>query len=529
MPHTVTVDAAKLAELFAPWNRTDEPGLVVGVSHADAGRWRAGYGLASYELPMVNTSRTKMRIGSTSKMFTCLAALLLQEEGKLSIDDQVRKHVPELPDWAEGMTLRHFMTHTSGMRCHIDLMFQTGNFARPAPADSALTLLSRQRGVNFPVGARYSYNNGGYNLLSTIVERVSGQDFVDFQRERIFAPLGMIDTHVKRTDDEMLPNSASLHIRQADGRFERGYFGVSISGEGAMVSTVEDMLVWLKHLHAPTVGSAESWRQMKTPMRLTGGGSADYALGLMVSDHRGVQVLHHAGGVNGGVCMCLTAPALGLDVIIISNRGDTPVQPLGFKVIDACVEGLAEIPDAGAGAVEKAPVGAYYCPETAAPLEIRVDHGQPSVKLHGAQVPVRVEESGRLVSTLPVIDFSVTPQEGGGLAVALRGVTDIFHPAPAASGDPAAEAAAIAGVYRCDEVEGEAVLRVVAGAPQLVMSGPYGRDRYALSRFMPLIWTSRLGDTGFGGVLAFRADGDRIVGFDLSTARTTRLPYVRVD
>lgn len=528
MAHSVTVDEAKLAALFAPWNRTDEPGLVVGVSHPGAGTWRAGYGLASYELPVVNTPRTKMRIGSTSKMFTCLAALLLQEEGKLSIDDPVRKHVPELPGWAEGMTLRHFMTHTSGMRCHIDLMFQTGNFARPAPADSALTFLSRQRGVNFPVGARYSYNNGGYNLLSTIVERVSGQDFAGFQRERVFAPLGMLDTHVKRTDDEMLPSSASLHLKQPDGRFERGYFGVSISGEGAMVSTVEDMLIWLKHMHAPTVGSAESWRQMETPMRLNNGGTASYALGLMVSEHRGVQVLHHAGGVNGGVCMCLTVPALGLDVIIIANRGDAPVQPLGFQVIDACVEGLAAVADAGAGAVEKAPVGVYYCAETAAPLEVTVEDGQPSVKLQGQQVPVRVEDSGRIVSTLPVIDFSVTPQADGSLAVYVRGVTDTFRPAPRASDDPLAEAARIVGEYRCDEMESVARVEIVDGEPRLTMSGPYGRDLYALSRFAPLIWRSALGETGFGGVLEFGMEGDRIAGFDLSTARTTKLPYVRV-
>jgi CubicO group peptidase (beta-lactamase class C family) len=528
MPHTVTIDEKKLAELFAPWNRTDEPGVVVGVSHPTAGAWRAGLGLASYELPVVNTPRTKMRIGSTSKMFTCLAALLLEEQGKLSIDDPVRKYVPELPDWAEAMTLRHFMTHTSGMRCHIDLMFQTGNFSRPAPADSALTFLSRQRGVNFPVGARYSYNNGGYNLISAIVERISGHDFVDFQRERIFAPLGMLDTHVKRTDDEMLPNSASLHVRQPDGRFERGYFGVSISGEGAMVSTVEDMLIWLRHMHAPKVGSAESWRRMKAPMRLNNGGSADYALGLMVSDHRGVKVLHHAGGVMGGVCMCLTVEALGLDVIIIANRNDTPVQPLGFQVIDACVSGLAEVPEASAGAIEKAPVGVYFCAETAAPMNIKVEEGKLSMKLQGAEIPVRVEDTGRVVSTLPLIDLAVTPQADGSLSVYLRGVTDVFHPAPEAIGDPMVEAARIAGEYRCEEMESVAQVRIVGEEARLTMSGPYGRDHFSLRRFAPLIWTSKLGETGFGGVLGFRTEGERIAGFDLSTARTTKLPFVRV-
>jgi hypothetical protein len=203
------------------------------------------------------------------------------------------------------------------------------------------------------------------------------------------------------------------------------------------------------------------------------------------------------------------------------------VQPLGFQVIDACVEGLAEVPAADPGAVEKAPVGAYFCAETAAPLEIKLDDGKPSVKLQGQQIPVRVDDTGALVCTLPVIDFSVTRQQDGALAVYARGVTDTFRPAAEANDDANAEAARLAGVYRCDEMESAAELRVVDGEPRLTMSGPYGRDHFTLTRFAPLIWTSTLGETGFGGVLEFKAEAGRIVGFDLSTARTTKLPYVR--
>jgi CubicO group peptidase (beta-lactamase class C family) len=527
MSHTVNIDPKALAELFAPWNRTDQPGVVVGVAHPTAGAWRAGYGLTSVEIPLANTPRTRMRIGSTSKMFTCLAVLLLQEEGKLSIDDPVRRHVPELPDWAEGMTLRHFMTHTSGMRCHIDLMFQTGNFSRPAPADSALTYLTRQNGVNFPIGERYSYNNGGYNMLSLIVERISGQDFVTFQEERIFAPLGMIDTRVKRTDDEMLPNSASLHVTYPDGRFERGYFGVSISGEGAMVSTVEDMLIWLKHMHRPVVGSAASWREIKTPMRLNNGRTADYGLGLMASDHRGVTVLHHAGGVMGGVCMCLTLEALELDVIIIANRSDAPVQPLGFKVLDTCIEGLAELAAGGGG---NAPVGAYYCRETASPLTVAEDGEAVTLSLHDAQVPMRADADGRLTSTIPVIDLTVTPIDGDPdtLRVEVRGSTDLFRRLPVTDDEPLDEAARLVGDYRCDEVEARATIKLADGQVSIVMDGPYGRVRFVMQRLTPMIWTSKLGETGFGGVLEFAADGETVTGFNLSTARTTRLPFERV-
>jgi D-aminopeptidase len=524
---SVKIDPGALAELFAAWNRSDQPGVVVGVSHPAAGTWRAGYGLASVELPLANTPRTRMRIGSTSKMFTCLGILLLAEEGKLAIDDPIRRYVPELPDWAEGMTLRHFMTHTSGMRCHIDVLYQTGNHARPAPAEAALESLVRQRGTNFPIGERWSYNNGGYNLMSLVIERITGQDFVEFQEERIFRPLGMIDTAVKRTDSELLPNSASLHVRYPDRHFERGFFGISIAGEGAMVSTVEDMLVWLKHMHRPVVGSAESWREIKTPMRLNDGRTANYGLGLMEGDHRGLKVLHHAGGVFGGVSMCLTVPELELDVIIIANRSDAPMQILGFQVIDACVEGLPALPEAKAGGV---PAGVYWCDEMAAPLEVAEEDGQLFAKLWDAKAPMRNDGDGRIVSTLPASDLVVAVVDGEPDAVTadFRGSADVFRRVTLGSDDPLEEAARLVGAYRCDDAEATATVSLDGDSLSVRMAGPFGRDTYDLKRLSPRVWTSQLRIFESGGVLEFGADGDgAITGFALTTARTRRLPFER--
>jgi hypothetical protein len=316
-------------------------------------------------------------------------------------------------------------------------------------------------------------------------------------------------------------------VAYPDGRFERGYFGVSISGEGAMVSTVEDMLIWLRHMHRPVVGSAESWREMKTPMRLNNGGTAGYGLGLMESDHRGVKVLHHSGGVVGGVCMCLTVEALELDVIIIANRSDAPVQPLGFTVVDACVEGLAEATAAGGG---RAPVGAYYCRETASPLNVTQEGDAVTLKLHDAQAPMRADGDGRLTSAIPVIDVTVTAIEGDpdALRVDLRGSTDVFRRIAVGEDDPLAEAARLAGAYRCDEAEAKATVKVEDNRVSVVMDGPYGRDLFVMQRLTPMIWTSKLGESNFGGVLEFEADGEAVTGFNLSTARTTRLPFERV-
>src|SRR3569623_1763601 len=186
MNHAIRIDHAALDALLTRWNRDDAPGLVAGVVHPEAGSWKRAHGLASMSLPVLNTARTRMRIGSVSKMFTCLAVMLLAEEGKLDPDAPVRGHFPELPEWADAMTFRHWMNHTSGMRCHLDLLLQGGGWSRPSPA-SALPLLVRQRGVNFAPGALWSYNNSAYQLLSLLVERVSGQRFEAFLERNVLA------------------------------------------------------------------------------------------------------------------------------------------------------------------------------------------------------------------------------------------------------------------------------------------------------------------------------------------------------
>lgn len=521
MTHRVHIDSAALDVLLAPWNRSDAPGLVAGVAHA-TGSWRAAHGLASLELPVALTPRTRMRIGSISKMFTCLATMLLAEDGGLDIDASVRRHLPELPDWAEAMTLRQFMTHTSGMRCHIDLLIQTGAWARPAPA-TALATIARQRGTNFAPGERWNYNNSGYNLLSLVVERVSGQRYEDFLAERVLAPIGMIDTAVKRSDSQLLANSASLHVAHADGSFHRGFFGIQIAGEGAMVSTLEDMLLWLKQLRAPIVGGAETWRAMTAPTPLLDGRISNYGLGFSILDYRGIRLWCHAGGVPGGVAMAVTAPDLGLDVTLIANRGDAPVQTLAFEIVDACVEGLARAPEP----FDAPPIAGLYLDRTnGLLLRLEDQDGRQTLSLAGAELPVIRLAETRIASEHPALDLVVDLVSDDTLTVDTRGTADRFERIePEAASD---EAGRIAGIYTCDEVECIATIREEGDAITLRLDGPYGRDLYALDQVRPGLWTSRCTsepESGLGGVIEF---SDEATGFTLSTPRTRRLPFVRL-
>jgi D-aminopeptidase len=327
---------AALDDIFAPVNRSDAPGLVVGVAQDGRPVYRRGFGLASVELGVANGAWTRMRIGSTSKHFACLAALLLAEEGKLDLDAGVRRHLPELPALQAEPTLRQFMTHTGGYRCYLDAGFLSDGMAIK-PRGVALATQVRQGDVNFAPGDKMLYNNGGYHLLSLAIERVSGQPFEQFLEERLFAPLGMVDTASVPSDFEIHRGMATLHVAQPDGRWRRGIFPTEeVRGEGAIVSTIDDMLRWLAHLRGPhTVGSADTWAQMVRPTRLNNGSVNPYGLGLMVHGYRGVEVIHHAGGVIGGSCQMITVPGHALDIIIMTNGVAASPVELANRVIDA--------------------------------------------------------------------------------------------------------------------------------------------------------------------------------------------------
>jgi D-aminopeptidase len=328
-------DVAALQALFEPFNRSDAPGLVVGVAQHGRPLYSAALGLASVQHQVANTLATCMRIGSTTKHFTCLAALLLAEEGKLDLDAPATRWLPELPTDQAVPTLRQFMTHTSGYRCGLALsLLANGHTLQPPGWD--LAALARQQERNFAPGEDQSYCNGGYHLLSIAIERVSGVPLAAFLRSRIFEPMGMHDTALVPSDHVCVPGLAAPHLPLPSGGWRRGFFpSDEVLGEGGMVSTVHDMQRWLAHLRAPErIVSAESWRQMFEPARLANGYATSYSLGLMHHHYRGVQVLHHAGGVIGGNSQMLTVPAHALDINIMVNGAAANASELAWQVLD---------------------------------------------------------------------------------------------------------------------------------------------------------------------------------------------------
>lgn len=533
-----------LDELFQPVNRSDAPGLVVGIKHKGELLYRRGFGLASVESGLANTPRTRMRIGSTSKHFTCLAVLLLAEEGKLDVDAGIRRYIPELPAHLPEPTLRQLMSHTGGWRCYLDVGFLADSRAI-TPKGHALAMQSLQRDVNFAPGEKMIYNNGGYHLLSIVVDRVAGIEFESFLQQRIFAPLGMVDSASVQSDFEVLPGVATLHMALGEGKFRRGIFpSEEVRGEGAIISTVDDMLRWLAHLRSPDkqVGRTSSWDQMLTMTTLNNGSVNPYGLGLMRHDYRGVEVVHHAGSVFGGSCQMITVPAHELDVIIINNGGAMAPTEAAYKVIDAvlgdAVLGPARVPPQSERF--KPMVGSrYHAADSGFVLGFLEDEGKLQLSIfHSQGLPLR--EIGDTL-LLAFEDVAVGPLQVATAELATQGaaparltVTEAGNPerfellpaTPLATrevGEP------LLGAYRAADLGVDADVVVENDKLVLKVHGRFGGGAMELEAFSPDVfgWKSTNPYLPLTGTLSLRREGGQVTGFRVNTPRTRHMAFER--
>jgi len=533
---------AALDGIFQAVNKSDAPGLVVGIARGGRPLYRRGFGLASIELGVANTAWTRMRIGSTSKHFTCLAALLLVEEGKLDINAGVRTYLPELPPLKGEPTLRQFMTHTSGYRCYLDAGFLSDGLAIK-PKGIALGVQTRQSDVNFAPGEMMLYNNGGYHMLSLVIERVSGVPFERFLEERIFKPMAMFDTKSVPSDFEIHPNMATLHVAQPDGNWRRGIFPTEeVRGEGAMISTVDDMLRWLAHLRTPdTVGTDETWRQMTTPAILADGAVSTYALGLMVHDYRGVRVIHHAGGVIGGACQMITVPAHELDIIIMTNGAPVNPTELAYKVIDALLgdEVLGQREERASIDRFKSLLGKrYYSPSTGFVCCFADAGGKFGLSiLNGAPIPLRdegealrigFEDSAMGPFKFVTTDLADQPEPPASIAMSESGCLRTLELLPDVL--PPLAGAALKGRYHSPDLGAEATITAEDDKLKLRIFGAFAINELDIEPVTAEVFNvAHPSHPQLRMVLTANPQKEAIRGFRIDSGRTRNMRFHRVD
>ena len=311
--------AQRVDEVFADLDKPGSPGCAVGIYRRGEIAYTRAYGLASVELDVPITPATVFDVGSVSKQFTAMSVLLLVRDGKLSLDDDVRRWLPQIPRYARPISVRNLLHHTGGLRDYTDLMALRGeNPDNVSTNRDAVALLSRQRGSNFAPGTDWLYCNSCYVLLAEIVQRASGLPFRQFVRERIFAPLGMVHSDLYE-HTKLVRGRASGYSPAPDGglRFSVSY--AEEMGDGMVLTSIEDLARWDRNFYEPVVGDADLIAQMQTPGTLTDGRRLAYGAGLFVGERHGRRMVWHSGATVGYVAELDRFPESGVTIAVLCN------------------------------------------------------------------------------------------------------------------------------------------------------------------------------------------------------------------
>ena len=335
---------AKVDKLFAPWDKATTPGLALAVIRDGKIIYERGYGMAKLEDGIVNTPDKVFDIGSVSKQFTATCVAMLIREGKVGLDDDICKYLPEMPAYEKPVTVSHLLHHTSGLRDYNALLSLAG--FRPESdsptVEEAYEVICRQKKLNYPPGEEYSYTNTGFFLLSQIVERVSGKSLNTFAQERIFKPLSMTKTLFQDDHTQIIKDRAT--------GYEQGKNGYAISmsnwdetGDGNVYTTVRDLFLWDQAFYSNTLGK-DLMDMLHTQGVLNSGKKIDYALGLVVREYKGLKVVEHGGAWVGFRAAIVRFPEQKFSVVILANLDAINPSGLAFRVADLYLADLIKAP-----------------------------------------------------------------------------------------------------------------------------------------------------------------------------------------
>lgn len=359
------------------WTTPESPGCVCAVSKGGELILNRAYGSSDLERNVPLKVDTRFDIGSTRKQFIAAAVLLLAEDKQLALSDDIRKYIPELPDYGHTITVDHLLTHTSGIRDW------TGILPLANGSPDALSLILRQKGLNFTAGEEWSYSNSGYVLLTEIVARISKTPFAEFMQKRIFDPLGMKSTTYLVDMTEVVKNRA-LAYDKVDGRWKLDVYLGNDRGGGAILSTTGDQLIWNDALNTGRLSTFVS-ANIGEPTQLNNGRRLNYARGLFLDSYKGAQLVSHSGGAAGYHSWLGRYPSQNLSVSVLCNSDAVGATALGHRILDLFISSTA------ASSAEDGPpppvaselladlnskAGLFFNDETGEELRLAVDRGR---------------------------------------------------------------------------------------------------------------------------------------------------------
>ncbi len=409
----MTLEALRLQRivdrLLAPWQSTTGPGVTIGVVREDTLVLHRAAGMANIELSVPIGSGTTFRIASVSKQFTCAAILMLAEEGKLRIEDDVRDHIAGFPALGHRITLAHLMHNTSGIRDMFEIMRLGGaDLGQPCGPQDLLDGVCRQRGLNFPPGTRYLYSNSNFMLLGRIVEQVSGESLAAFLDRRIFSPLGMTKTRHTPLTTELVPGLATGYLPAADG-WRRALHNFPLHGEGGLVSSVEDLALWHAQFGLPQNYHDRLATELTALTPFANETPNTYARGVRIKSWRGMATVGHDGLWPGFKTSFVRVPQHQVAVICISNDGTSDPHDLAFQVIDAMFDGspfVHSVPPVPAWASAATLPGRYLDRAAGATVDVARDaKDRVSASVNGVATFLMPTEDGRLATSRGSGDF----------------------------------------------------------------------------------------------------------------------------
>lgn len=521
---------AKIDAIFSRFDRRDSPGCIVAVSRAGKVVFEKGYGMADLERDVPITPASIFHVASISKQFTAMAILLLEQQGKLSIEDDVRKYIPELPDYGKRITLRHLLQHTSGIRDQWTLLRMAGWRGDDLiTEDDVMWAVTRQRALNFDPGAEYLYSNSGFTLLAVIVRRVSGHSLREFADEQIFKPLGMAHTHFHDDHTMMVPHRTSAYEPRDGGGWSVSIPVFDTYGATSLFTTAEDLLRWEQNFSTPVVGSPALLARMQQEGILNDGTRTGYALGIAVGTHRGVREIGHSGADAGYRADVERYPDQQLAVTALCNASNTNPGALTRQVADLYLgSALAPEPSQArqAGTVtlptsRLTALAGVYRRTTGDVLRLEVREGKLWIA-DGARTELLPLSDSRFA--LRGVDgeaaFDSTP---AGRALRLRrgtGREQIFQQMMPFAPTPA-QLGAFAGRYRSAELDTD--VEIKATDSTLVLSA-----RRPGSLVMRPVYTDAF--RGGIGVAEFSRDASgRVTGFIVNAGRVRALRFDRIE
>lgn len=509
-------------KIFSAYDKPDSPGCALGVVREGRFIYKRGYGEASLELRVPLSPESVFYMGSVSKQFTAASVVLAAEQGSLSLDDDIRKYISELPSYERPVTLREMLHHTSGLRDLFGLLLLAGRNPQDIhPTSELLDLIAHQKALNFMPGDEYSYSNTNFFLMSVVIQRTTGKPLSQFAEENIFKPLGM--THTRFYDDRTLvvPNRIPAYEPRTGGGFQVDWStNFEKVGDGGLMSSVDDLLLWDRNFYDNKLGKGTLLKELQTQGVLNNGKKIEYALGLVMSTYRGSPVVAHAGALFGYRTELLRFPAQKFSVICLCNVGTSNPGRLAEQVADIYLAGQlsSKIPVVLTAQVDPLPfAGQYRNLESHAVLEVAAkDGGLVANGMHftalgpghfaaeeGPEMRFATENGGPIRLTLS--DEDTAPQ-----------ILEKFQPIKPS----ATELAKYAGDYTSEELETSYRLEVKDGQLTLAIKwqAPVALEPTVRDEFQ----------SPQGMVLVFHRDAaGRVAGFDIFAGRIRNIGFTK--